>query len=547
MRTTSDCRTDVDAFQRLLLELTEERCVERVPRTIVERLVEQPDLALARIWLRQPGDICDECPVRAECPDQTECLHLVASAGRSREPSGPEWTSLDGRFRRFPLGVRKVGRIAAMREAIEVRDVRGDMQWIAEPDWVNREGILAFAGQPLVFQGGAVGVLAVFTRACLGDDMLVWLRMVADHAAAAIANARAFEEIQSLRDQLELERDYLREEVEEARAFGEIIGQSAAIAKVIDQIDLVAPTDATVLVVGESGTGKELVAREIHARSDRRDRPLVRVNCAAIPRELYESEFFGHVKGSFTGAVQDRVGRFELADGGTLFLDEVGEIPLELQSKLLRVLQEGTFERVGDARTRQVDVRIVAATNVDFEKMIDAGRFRQDLYYRLNVFPIEVAPLRKRLEDVPLLAAKFAESSAKRMRVPVPKFTKGDVRLLQRYDWPGNVRELQNVVERAVIAARGGRLRFDLPEKPTGLDPVSRAGSNVSPGGAGGDGSPDFLTEDEMQRFERDNLIAALRATNWKVYGPGGAADLLGVKPSTLASRMKKFEVERPR
>jgi transcriptional regulator with GAF, ATPase, and Fis domain len=242
-----------------------------------------------------------------------------------------------------------------------------------------------------------------------------WLRMIADHAAAAIATARAFEQIETLQKGLELENEYLREEVTRAGAFGELIGQSPALEAVARQIDLVAPTDSGVLILGESGTGKELVAREIHRRSHRAGKPLIKVNCAAVPRELYESEFFGHARGAFTGALRDRAGRFELADNGTLLLDEVGEIPLELQAKLLRVLQEGELERVGEEHTRRVNVRLVTATNRDLRAEAEAGRCRQNLYYRLSVFPVELPPLRKRKEDIPLLAEHFLRLSARKL------------------------------------------------------------------------------------------------------------------------------------
>src|SRR5213078_1530320 len=311
-----------------------------------------------------------------------------------------------------------------------------------------------------------LGVLALFARGAIGADCMSWLRMIADHAAAAIATARAFAEIEALRKRLELEKEYLREEVTRAGAFGELVGQSPALEAVARQIDLVAPTDAAVLVLGESGTGKELVAREVHRRSKRAARPLVKVNCAAVPRELYESEFFGHARGAFTGALRDRAGRFELADGGTLFLDEVGEIPLELQAKLLRVLQEGELERVGEERTRKVNVRLVAATNRDLRAEAEAGRFRQDLYYRLSVFPVEPPPLRKRSEDIPLLAEHFLTQSARKLGRPRPRLTLANVQELQRYHWPGNVRELQHVIERAVITADGPRLAIELPAGP---------------------------------------------------------------------------------
>jgi len=295
-----------------------------------------------------------------------------------------------------------------------------------------------------------------------------------------------------------------------------------------------------VLILGESGTGKELVAREIHKRSRRQNRPLVRVSCASIPRELYESEFFGHVKGAFTGALKDRAGRFEVADGGTLFLDEVGEIPLELQSKLLRVLQEQQYERVGDERTRQVDVRIIAATNRDLRKDVEAGRFRQDLYYRLNVFPIEVVPLRGRKEDISLLTMHLLELATKKLKCAKPRLTQAEMMKLQSYDWPGNVRELQNVIERAVITSRGDALHFDLPGLAVAKDP------HPQPTAAWPESQLDVVPEAEMQRRERENFLAALRRCNWKVHGPGGAAELLGVKPTTLESRIKKMGLKEP-
>ena len=280
----------------------------------------------------------------------------------------------------------------------------------------------------------------------------------------------ALGEVQALKDRLEEENVYLQEEIRTRHNFGEIIGQSPAIGHLLQAVETVAPTSANVLITGESGTGKELVARAVHRLSPRQGRALITVNCASIPRELFESEFFGHLKGAFTGAVRDRVGRFQLAHRGTLFLDEVGEIPLELQSKLLRVLRQGEFERVGDERTLTVDVRVIAATNRDLRQEIDAGRFREDLYYRLNVFPIEVVPLRRRRDDIPLLAARFVEQAARRFNRPTVRLTNADVRALQTADWPGNVRELMHVIERAVLTAPGGRLRFDLPGRAQ--DPV---------------------------------------------------------------------------
>src|SRR5271157_4467925 len=324
------------------------------------------------------------------------------------------------------------------------------------------------------------------------------------------------------------------------RKSGEIIGQSVALRQIISQIEMVAPTDANVLILGETGTGKELIARELHRRSRRKDKPLVRVNCACIPKELYESEFFGHARGAFTGAVKDRVGRFEAATGGTLFLDEIGEIPLELQSKLLRVLQEKCYERVGEEMSRRADVRIVAATNRDLKKEVTAGRFREDLYYRLNVFPMTLAPLRERREDIPLLATHFVELSLRELGCPRPRLTRAGIETLQGYDWPGNIRELRNVIERAVIFARGGALDFDLPAIDSSAGPIPTAPRL-------GDGADlEYLTDSEMQRLERENLFAVLEKTAWKVKGLDGAAELLGVKPTTLISRMGKMGLKRP-
>jgi transcriptional regulator with GAF, ATPase, and Fis domain len=330
----------------------------------------------------------------------------------------------------------------------------------------------------------------------------------------------------------------------EAKAFGDLVGQSAALRHIVSQIDLVAPTEASVLILGETGTGKELVAHEIHRRSARKEGPLVRVNCASIPRELFESEFFGHARGAFTGALKDRAGRFETAEGGTIFLDEVGEIPLDIQNKLLRILQEKRYERVGDDRTRRADVRIVAATNRDLKKAVSAGRFREDLFYRLNVFPIQVSPLRDRMDNIPLLAKHFVALSGRELKCAKPRLTRAAVAKLQNYDWPGNVRELRNAIERAVILARGGVLEFDLPI--TGQSAPAARPSHRPDSSAGSLAQPKFLTEAELERRERDNLLAVLAKANWKIKGPEGAAELLGVKPTTLLARMKKWGCKRP-
>ena len=349
---------------------------------------------------------------------------------------------------------------------------------------------------------------------------------------------QAEEEIQCLRRQLELENAYLNEEVLEAKAYGEIVGSSPALEGILRQIDMVGPTDASVLITGESGTGKELVAREIHNRSARKQRTMIKVNCASIPKELYESEFFGHVKGAFTGAIKDRAGRFQLADGGTLFLDEIGEVPLDLQSKLLRVLQEGTYERIGDERTLKTDVRIIAATNRNLKEEVLAKRFREDLYYRLNVFPIEVPPLRDRKDDIPSLANRFLNQAASKLNLPLPQFTKANMLELQAYDWPGNVREMQNVIERAVITSRSGKLSFSLTQGNSRREKAERRRPT--------DAETPVLTEEEMKQRDRENIVNALNQSGWKITGAGGAAEMLGMKPTTLHSKIKKLGLKKP-
>ncbi len=538
---------ELDSLQALALEIAQERSVEEVLKKIVTGLAAQPGVALGRIWLKNPGDICKKCPMRLKCPDQTECLHLMASSGNPSKPGVEDWARLDGDFRRFPLGVLKIGTIGATGVPIFLPDTRQNLEWIARPNWTQREGIRTFAGQPLIYRNEILGVLAIFSRAALEKNEFDWLRMFADHAAVAIANSRAFAEIERLREQLRLENDYLREEIRQDRSYGDIIGSSPALKKLLDQITLVAPTDANVMILGESGTGKELIACAIHERSQRAAKPMVKVNCASIPRDLFESEFFGHVRGAFTGAVRDRVGRFQLADEGTLFLDEVGEIPLELQSKLLRVLQEGTFERVGEERTRRVNVRIVTATNRDLRREVEAGNFRQDLYFRLSVFPMEIPPLKDRKEDIPLLVRHFIRLAGQKTRCGNLQFTDQQMARLQRYNWPGNVRELQNVIERAMILSRCGTQPLNLEWILPGDAPDHQQAVSAQTVEPASDTAPAFVTQTEWDRRERQNLMAALEAANWKIYGTGGAAELLGVKATTLASRLQAMGIKKVR
>ena len=348
---------------------------------------------------------------------------------------------------------------------------------------------------------------------------------------------QAFAENARLREELENERDYLREEVSVALNLGRIVGTSPALKRMLKQIAAVANTPASVLILGESGVGKELVARAIHAQSPRADGPLVKVNCASIPKELFESEFFGHVKGAFTGAYRDRVGRFQLADKGTIFLDEIGEIPMELQGKLLRVLQESEFERVGDDVTKSVNVRVIAATNRNLEQSMVDGEFRADLFYRLSVFPVDVPPLRDRGEDIIQLAQHFLEQTCIDFGRESMTLTRTQANNLRQYDWPGNIRELKNVIERAVILSTGNVLRLDVSMPDIKPDSVAPALTDL-PGDT-------VLSEKEMRDFQKRNTVAALKQTNWRVSGEGGAADLLGVKPTTLADRIRTLGIKR--
>jgi transcriptional regulator with GAF, ATPase, and Fis domain len=541
VESNTDSRFDPNFATHLLLDIAHEQSVEQLLQKLIRRVMERPqkEPACIQTWLVDKGDRCSVCPQRPKCPDQTRCLHLVASGGKFLSNSNVVVPRFSDPKARMPLGVGLVGKVAATGQQLILIDLDKRPEELAEFDWLEQEQIRVFSGSPIMFKGEILGVTAAFAREDIPDEARPWGQIFADHIGAAIANARAFEEIQRLKAQLEQQNTYLQEEVVEAKAFGELVGQSAALRQIISQIDLVAPTDASVIILGETGTGKDLVAYEIHCRSPRKDNPMVRVNCASIPKELFESEFFGHTKGAFTGAIKDRAGRFETAEGGTLFLDEIGEVPLELQGKLLRVLQEKRFERVGEDRTRQADVRIIAATNRDLKKEVVAGRFREDLYYRLHVFPIQVATLKERREDIPLLAKHFVDLSVKELRCPKPRLTRAGITQLQSYDWPGNIRELRNVIERAVILARGGVLTFKLPvtaSSPTPPRPASSSDDQTEPG---------FLTEVEMLNRERENLLAVLTKAGWKIKGPGGAAELLGVKPTTLLSRMKKMGLKK--
>jgi formate hydrogenlyase transcriptional activator len=397
-------------------------------------------------------------------------------------------------------------------------------------------GINSAAGFPLEFRGEQLGSIGFLARRRISTEEFALLGIFADQAALAIRNAQLYGEIERYRDRLALENAYLQEAIAEAHGFEGIVGESPALRAVLRKVQQVAPVETTVLLTGETGTGKELIARALHQGSPRRDRPLIKVNCGAIPQGVVESELFGHEKGAFTGALQRRTGRFELADKGTLFMDEVGELPLDTQVKLLRVLQEQEFERVGSHHTQRVDVRLVAATNRDLEQEVAAQRFRTDLFYRLNVFPIRVPPLRERPSDIPLLVRHFLAQFQRKLAKPLKAVTPDGMARLERYAWPGNIRELQNVLERACVLSAGPVVEIVEELRPIG----GRESESVGPAA----GHEAIVTLEESARL---HIRQALAASGGRLYGPEGAAALLGINPNTLRSRMKKLGITKQR
>jgi len=399
------------------------------------------------------------------------------------------------------------------------------------------EGLKSAYCLPLISHGRPLGTLVV---ASLREENFPerdaeLLRHIANQIAIAVENALAFRRMADRAQTLREEKLYLQDEIRTEYNFEEIIGDSVTLRRILEELQTVAPTDSTILILGETGTGKELIARAIHHLSARRERTLVKVNCAAIPTGLLESELFGHEKGAFTGAIAQRIGRFELAHRGTIFLDEVGDIPLELQPKLLRVLQEQEFERLGSVRTTRVDVRVVAATNVDLAQKVAANQFRSDLYYRLNVFPIMIPPLRERKEDIPLLVRYFAQKYARRMKKPIDAIPMKAMAALIEYHWPGNVRELENFIERSVILSHGAELQIPLAELRGRLNLPATVSPDASSAGIA-----------TLEHAEREHIIRALREAEWIVGGPNGAANRLGMKRTTLQSRIKKLGIARP-
>lgn len=457
-----------------------------------------------------------------ESADNTMRLHVLETAQVTPQQLGP------------PLLVEEdpAGLVWQSQETLITSHLAELRRWPGFLERVQHFGVESFCWLPLTTAQRKLGTLVFASKqaSAYAAADIAFLQLVANQVAVAIDNALSFQEITALKEQLSKEKAYLEEEARTDRNFGEIVGESAVLRRVLKQVETVAPTGSTVLICGETGTGKELIARALHDLSPRRERTFVKLNCAAIPTGLLESELFGHERGAFTGAISQKIGRFELAHGGTLFLDEVGDIPPELQPKLLRVLQEQEFERLGSTKTIHVDVRLVAATNRDLAVMVADGRFRSDLYYRLNVFPLVIPPLRDRTDDIPPLVRHFTQKFARRMGRRITTIPAAVMEALVRYDWPGNIRELQNIIERAVILSSGASLQVPLGDVPPAVSHTPSPTVEAA-----------TLTE-----VERHHILTALRETDWVIGGPKGAAARLGMNRSMLYWKMKKLGISRP-
>jgi formate hydrogenlyase transcriptional activator len=533
--TSGLARTPLEMLRGITRHVATAESLEVVLQSIVAALVEQADATNARIFLALTDDECPVCRSKSEpppgVPASGRALHCVASAGYTTQEHLPHCVLFNS-----PLPPAVQWRL---RDPVLIDDWRQFEVLGVDPGTLQawREmGIKSAAGFPLEFRGEQLGSIGFLADRQITTEEFALLGIFADQAALSIRNAQLYREVERYRQRLEVENAYLQEAIAEERGFEGIVGESPALRAVLRKVQQVAPVETTVLLTGETGTGKELIARALHQESPRRDRPLIKVNCGAIPQGVVESELFGHEKGAFTGALQRRIGRFELADKGTLFMDEVGELPLDTQVKLLRVLQEHEFERVGSHHTQRVDVRLVAATNRDLGQEVAEQRFRTDLFYRLNVFPIRVPPLRERPSDIPLLVRHFLAQFQRKLAKPLKAVTAESMARLERYPWPGNIRELQNVIERACVLSAG---------------PVVEIADELRPAGAGesAPAAPPVVQDAivTLEESERIHIRQALTATGGRIHGLDGAAALLGINPSTLRSRMKKLGITKQR
>ncbi len=515
-----------DELQRKHAELQAERDRLQLLLEVTNQVVSNLDLRdLLRAMAASVRRVmqCDGVGVAlADCDGRSLRLHAL---------DFPESKGLIQEERETPIDESPMGTAYQTREAVVLNRIDLSGALPEKLAIAAAEGIRSSCFIPLASRNRAVGVLALARRGEMpfSEEEVHFLERMAGQIAIAVENACAYRQIADLRDRLAQEKLYLEDEIRNELNFEHIVGNSPSLRRTLHQVETVAPTESTVLIHGETGTGKELVARAIHDGSPRRMGPFVKLNCAAIPTGLLESELFGHEKGAFTGAVAQRLGRFELANGGTIFLDEIGEIPLELQPKLLRVLQEREFERLGNSRTFRTDARLIAATNRDLTAMVEEGKFRTDLFYRINVFPVQVPPLRERSEDIPLLVRHFAQEFSRRMNKQIDTIPSEALQSLTRYHWPGNIRELQNVIERAVILSPGQVLRVALSE-------LKHSATNGKTGPS---------KSDTLEEAERKHVLAVLEEANWVLAGPNGAAARLGMKRSTLQYRMGKLGISR--
>jgi transcriptional regulator with GAF, ATPase, and Fis domain len=502
--------------------------------SIAKSIAEHTGAVMVRLFLFQTEEECDVCRAKARGADAEKQaarhLHLRADATKVGDIFGVDHL--------LPIdAAAPPALVARTRQPFLtndlLRDAAGKVHVPAQLLERYREnGITAAGARPLEFRGELMGVIGMLSQRPFDPQQFELLGIFADQVGMAIKSAHLFTQLEEYRERLQVENAYLQQEIKSERGFEEIIGRSTELRAVLRKVKQVAEVETTVLLTGETGTGKELIARAIHSLGPRKDRAMIKINCGAIPHGVVESELFGHERGAFTGALQRRIGRFELADKGTLFMDEVGELPLETQVKLLRVLQEQEFERLGGVRPINVDVRMVAATNRDLDVEVAEGRFRADLYYRLNVFPIRVPPLRERIDDIPLLVRFFLDHFQRKLAKPLRGVTPSSMRRLMEYPWPGNIRELQNVIERSAVIATG-----------TIIDVSAALGATDRP-------APDAIpVTDErivtLDEHERQQIRRALAEAAGKIHGPGGAADLLGINASTLRSRMEKHGIGR--